>query len=229
MTRTRHCLVVTDIFGITDAIMKLSHELTQLGCAVSLIDPYQGKDVQLADEEDLYDYFLRACGHEEYLAKVSHALVAALTRAKQDIFIIGFSAGANAAWRALNKLNPLVKAHQANGRIKHFVGFYPTQIRHHLTLSPVCRSTLIFAEHEKHINVKDVMGHLSKINHTQCIKVPLHHGFMNPSSINYDQPAHVTFENMFLQYIKENPSDSHWGFLEEIQLLKRYYKPDTSA
>ncbi len=217
MTSPRHCLIFTDIFGITDAIKTLSDTLNQQGNTVSIVDPYQGVQIKSTHEVDIYQYFLEECGHEHYLAKVNNVLLAALASGNQDIFIIAFSAGASAAWKALDKINPLFKSDQANKCIKHFLGFYPTQIRHHLALTPVCRSTLIFAEREKHFNVKDVIAHLSKSEQVQCIQVPLLHGFMNPLSLNYNPQAQMIFEHMLLQNIKESPNNFHWDLLKAMK------------
>lgn len=229
MTRVRHTLMVTDIFGATDGIKSLRRQLSLQGNMVSIIEPYKGKNIPKAQEADTYRYFLNECGHEQYLAHVNHALTSALKLADQDIYIIGFSAGASAVWRALDSNHPLFNIDQHSHAIKHFMGFYPTQIRHHLALSSICKSSIIFPKSEDHFNVKDIIRHLSSNYHTRCIQTPFNHGFMNPTSKHYQHNACVDFENALLKSNTQTTNASDWQFLEDAKRLSIHYSSDTSA
>ena len=219
MTRARHTLIVTDIFGATDAVKNLSRRLKLQGNTVSIIDPYQGKKHPKGQEADIYEHFLNECGHEQYLTHVKRRLTAVLTPTNQDVFMIGFSAGASAAWRALDRTRALFKTDENSQLIKHFTGFYPTQIRHYLGLSSICKSSFIFPKHENHFDVKDAIGHLSSGHHTRCLQTPFDHGFMNPDSKNYQHNARIEFEKILLENNTETTNKSAWQFLKNAKRL----------
>lgn len=187
-TNTINIIIVTDIFGINQHIntlvKTLSHHLSK---AIKIIDPYNGSKQYFNDDEKAYQAFINHCGHQQYADKVSEAL----KQLAADTIVIGFSAGASAAWENTQEKNYKY--------LKHMIGFYPSQIRNQLDVVPSCEVTLIFPNKEPHFNLEQIIYTLSKNKNVQCIKTIYQHGFMNPSSKNYSAIAAQFFlENLSL-------------------------------
>ena len=60
---TTHVLVLSDIFGLCAGLKRLLADLSQAGADVQLVDPYQGKRRQFADEASAYAEYIAQCGH----------------------------------------------------------------------------------------------------------------------------------------------------------------------
>lgn len=179
-------LIVSDIFG-------QQHDLDDFACSLKcnepiiFIDPYQGRYHHFTNEEHAYQTFLQHCGHDDY-ANIICDILNNITNNNTAIMIIAFSAGASATWRALARLS-LNK--QAN--IKYFVGFYPSQIRHHLNLTVNYPTRLFFPQQEMLFSVDSVINVLKKKPSIRCIKTVYLHGFMNPLSINFNLQAKLLY------------------------------------
>ena len=177
-----HIIIITDIFGLTKDTDLLAASLSTEQARVTVIDPYEGNKQQFVNEHAAYDTFMTRCGHERYIS----AVASAIELSEGEVVLLGFSAGASAAWKAIDQLsNPL---------IKHYIGFYPSQIRNHLDVIPCCPVTLIFPCEERHFEVDDVIAALSSLKQVNCIKTSFYHGFMNSLSDNFSLTA-ATFFN----------------------------------
>jgi len=167
-------LIVSDIFGVSTHLEELKRAFTDAGNSCRIIDPYDGKPQLFSDEQSAYEAFISSCGHKLY----SEHVCAVLTASKKKVCLLGFSAGASAAWSALKKLsNPEI--------VEQLIGFYPSQIRNQLDFTPSCKSLFIFPRAEPHFDLDEVISVLSKNPKVKCIKTDMKHGFMNPSSKNY--------------------------------------------
>lgn len=164
-------LLVTDIFGVCAGLSRLLQDLTPVDAAVQLIDPYQGKRQQFADEAQAYAAYSAQCGHDTYAATVQQALQNA---ARPFDVAIGFSAGATALWRALAQADA--------GLVKQAVLFYPGQIHQHLALTPAVQMQVIFGHSEPHFAVADICNQLQQKPGVTAVSTDYAHGFMNPAS-----------------------------------------------
>lgn len=99
---------------------------------------------------------------------------------------MGFSAGAAATYKALNDFS---SDSEQMKTIRHLIGFYPGQIRHHLDITPGCPVTLVFPRSEQHFDLDKVIDSLAKKANIRCIRAPFAHGFMNPLSASYHKRA----------------------------------------
>ncbi|GIU07687.1 dienelactone hydrolase family protein [Shewanella morhuae] len=180
-------LILTDIFGVTADIIRLVGSINNEHVIVEIVDPYDGEIKCFVNEHSAYETFLKECGHERYFDKIHYAVSSSV----EDLVIIGFSAGASAAWRVMDccfKAAPL-----------HFIGFYPGQIRNHLNVIPQYPCTLIFPNHEEHFNVSQVSDVLSKVDKVYCINTEFGHGFMNPLSAHYSSRGADAFNAVINQ------------------------------
>ncbi len=172
-----HVIIATEIFGINPAVESLAEDLKNADTEVSIVDPYDGVEQKFECEQDAYDQFIGDCGHDGFYSRIE----ARLLQADQATILIGFSVGASAGWRVL--------AGDSGNLIQHFVGFYPTQIRHHLDIDPACPSSLIFPAREEHFELDPVIDRLSSKAQVKCHKTDYLHGFMNPQSMNFEASA----------------------------------------
>ncbi|MCZ4279597.1 dienelactone hydrolase family protein [Kiloniella laminariae] len=170
-------LLITDIWGRSPETEKLEQKLRGVDYDVQQLDSYQGETRSFACEADAYAAFMADCGHEVYAALVEEAVREVSQQSATKLVLLGFSAGASAAWR--------VAGSESKHPIHHLAGFYPGQIRNSLELSPSCPVTLVFPRVEEHFSVDAVIAELEKKPDVVCFKSAGEHGFMNPLSRNY--------------------------------------------
>jgi len=174
-------IIATDIFGIGEYTEELYNVLRDSAESVEIISPYSGNKMDFINEHEAYEYFINKCGHAHFSSLIDKAILST----SEQVYLIGFSAGASAIWHAIgtNKYSTLIK----------FYGFYPSQIRNNLNLSPSCASIIIFPYSEKNFDVQLVSEKISKNHKVACEITNLPHGFMNPQSKNYNPEAKRTF------------------------------------
>lgn len=176
--------MVTDIFGLTDHLLKLQKRINDSGYDCEVVDPYLGVNRQLTSEPLAYQTFMAECGHEHYCDLVKSKVEAS----NSPNVVIGFSAGASAVWKILDKVK-----HDA---ILHFIGFYPSQIRHHLDVCPSSPVSLIFPAVEAHFDVNAVIEHLSQKPLVMISLTQYFHGFINFYSSAYNELASEQYVNL---------------------------------
>jgi dienelactone hydrolase len=179
-------ILVTDIFGKTPALVKLSEELN----AKIIVDPYAGVDMAFKDEAEAYSYFMENVGFEDYLSillKMTESITSAST-------LIGFSIGASIIWK-LSENNSVKNVNRA-------ICYYGSQIRNFKKVNPLFEVELIFPKEEFHFDVLELQNELSKKENVKTTKVDYLHGFMNLYSTNYNQFAY----NEQLNWLRINAS-----------------------
>ncbi|ALO42012.1 hypothetical protein [Pseudoalteromonas phenolica] len=177
-------LIVSDIFGFTN---QLKSFCAQFSGEVKIISPYDvSTPLNELQEQLMYDKFINRLGHDGYADKVQEALI----NFSPD-YIIAFSAGATAAWRAL-AMTPLK-------RVQKMIAFYPGQIRHFTSLNPNCHVDIYFPEAEQHFDIKPVIVALKTIPCLHVIKSRYKHGFMNELSENFNRDAYQHYSQICLK------------------------------
>jgi len=174
-------IIITDIYGVTDAVNTLREALCADAISAIVLDPYEGFIKNFASEKSAYQAFLQECGHQQYVAKVRDLLKGMPGKT----VLLGFSAGASAAWKAVDILE---------SKVSHVIGFYPSQIRNHLDVEPLCPVTLVFPRYEQHFDVELCIAQIAKIEQVQCIQTEYLHGFMNPLSVNFNAQGRSFFD-----------------------------------
>jgi len=167
-------VLVSDVFGKTPALVQLSEALN----GKVIVDPYDGKDMNFANEAEAYAYFMAEVGFEVYLAKLKKALVPSQSVST----LIGFSIGASLVW----KLSESVDC----DLVKRATCFYGSQIRNLTEVAPKIDIELIFPKSEPHFNVSELIVNLSKTPRVTTTQVDYLHGFMNFYSDNFNQQAY---------------------------------------
>lgn len=179
-------VIAADIFGETRHLQQWSRTLADDETKVTIVSLDGEINNDCIDESALYSKFVELGGVEAYSLKI----VELLGSIDKDVFIIGFSAGAAACWRAL--------AEETNSNLQSFVGFYPGQIRHYLDLKATIDTHLIFPKQEKHFDLAPVVKSLKSDPLCRCYESPYNHGFMNPMSDGFDEIGHQGYTQLVL-------------------------------
>lgn len=162
-------LVVTDVFGATPEVQRLARAIA--GERAVVVDPYGGRDPGFTDDAAAYRHFQAEDGPRRLEALV-RGLVTPDTR------LIGFSAGAAAAWRVLAEA-------PAGGAVL----FYGSRIRDALDLVPQCPVEVVLPTHEDHVDVGALGAALEAVARVTVTRTPWRHGFLNPRSTGWDAGA----------------------------------------
>lgn len=168
-------ILVTDVFGKTPALIKLSEELN----AKVIVDPYNGLDMGFTNEAEAYSYFVDNVGFAAYLSKllkVTESVSAVCT-------LIGFSIGASVIWK--------LSEQQTVKNVKYGICYYGSQIRNFQEVNPLFELQLIFPKSEPHFDVLQLQTALSEKQNVKISKVAYLHGFMNLYSSNYSYAAYI--------------------------------------
>ncbi|MEZ7198619.1 dienelactone hydrolase family protein [Pseudodesulfovibrio karagichevae] len=169
-------ILATEIWGRTPHTDVLAALLRPHADRVTVADPYDGRDPHFSSEEQAYAAYLDHGGLTPYARRVK----ALAKQAARPVLLIGFSAGAGAAWAAVCTQGlPLLRA----------CCFYGSAIRTMADRTPLAPVDLIFPDHEPHFDVDELAATLQAEPLVTCRRADAGHGFMNPLSENYDETA----------------------------------------
>jgi dienelactone hydrolase len=175
-------IIVTDIFGITPALIKLSDKLN----AKSIVDPYNGINMDFKSELEAYSYFTENVGLDNYLAE----LIKVVDETTNNSALLGFSIGASIIWRLSEKLSEQAfkKSSETlpSSKVKYAICYYGSQIRHFTTINPHFPVELIFPKTEQHFDLLKLQQSLSNKPNVTITNTNFYHGFMNTHSSNYN-------------------------------------------
>jgi len=211
--------LVTDIFGITSALLAMVNTLNKAlpdsSPLIHIIDPYQGQNMNFEDEAAAYAHFTEEVGLEKYTQHLYSILVLAnktrlsktppattqttqspidqslLLSKQQQSTVIGFSMGASAIWALSDK---------SDLNIDQAFYFYGSQIRHSMDINPIRKGTVILPISEPHFDVNALQLKLEEKNMLSVIRCAYYHGFMNLHSTNFNQHAY----NHYTHWLSEN-------------------------
>lgn len=181
-------VLVTDIFGQGESVEGLAKWLSTLNYDVVLCDPYSAKVHTFDDEAHAYRHFIAACGHELYAKKLAKLVSQVSPEA-----IIGFSAGASAAWRLAG----------SDLACENILCFYPSQIAKFKHLIPQVNTHLVLPCREPHFDVLDVVNHLhvQQLSNLTVTVSEFEHGFMNPQVPAYQLAAETFGKQVMTDWI----------------------------
>jgi dienelactone hydrolase len=190
---TTRVLVLTDIFGLCAGLERLLADLRQAGAVFQVIDPYQEKRQQFADEAQAYAAYIAQCGHDAYAAITTQAVQSSVQ--PYDI-ALGFSAGATALWRALATCD--------STKVKQAQLFYPGQIHQHIELIPKVPLQLVFGHSEPHFDVAAVCAQLQAKPGVSAQHTHFEHGFMNPASHAFNEQGYQHYARLIVRALCSN-------------------------
>ena len=164
-------VIVTDIFGKTQALAELANKISKNHL---IVDPYDGQNRMFHTERDAYEYFTSNIGLENY----SKHLLNYLIKLDSSVNLVGFSIGAAAIWNLSGVLGA--------SHINKAICFYGSQIRNNRKVDPLFPVTLVFPKAEKHFSVSKLSSELRTRKRVKIRQVPYFHGFMNKCSTNFN-------------------------------------------
>lgn len=167
---TPRLLVITDIFGVGPGLSALTEKLAP-HYQVEVLDPYKGKAKDFADEGEAYHAFIEEMGHQEYFEQLKCRLL----QLDSQVYLVGFSAGCGALWRASAD-------EDCAPAIKGALGFYGNPVREWTHLLPKVPVSLVYPEREAHFSVPELVTELSGTQNLNLEVWRQQHGFMNAQS-----------------------------------------------
>lgn len=170
-------VIVSDVFGITPALIKLKEKL---GVTI-IIDPYNGKSMDFKNEAEAYSCFIAKIGLDNYISIVLKALASLDGKTT----LIGFSIGASAIWR--------ISLTNKNNFIKQAFCFYGSQIRNFTQIDPCFKINLLFPKSEPHFDVVELIKKLEAKANVKITQVEYLHGFMNYYSNNFNKTGYQRY------------------------------------
>ncbi len=182
-------IVVSDIFGKTPALERLSYQIQK---NVVIFDPYDGKLMDFKTEKVAYAFFTEQVG----LGLYTEQLKAFIAAQVDPIHLIGFSVGASAIWN--------LSAYDEFDNIKMASCYYGSQIRRNAAIEPVFPMELIFPTMEKHFSINEVIERLSQSPNLVLRQTQYYHGFMNELSVNFDRQAYKNEIKLLSEYAYKN-------------------------
>lgn len=194
-----HIVVLSDIFGHTDALSHLVEQLQngleakQAVTSFAILTPYKDTAVEetptFINEAEAYEYFVEHSSIDKYSQLLASYLddftQTAVVQEHTTICIIGFSVGASALWSYAGTFNNQDRSCLQSTKILGF-GYYSSQIRKMTDLSPSFPLEFVFPKHEPHFCIKQVIESIKTNQNLTCRIVDAEHGFMNQYSNNFD-------------------------------------------
>ncbi len=165
-------IILHEIYGINEFIKAQCQKFIEAGYDVFCPNMINKLSFSYKEAIEAYDFFIKNIGFERY-QEVS-TLVNQLNNKYDDVFIIGFSAGATIAWRCCE-----------NSLCSGIVACYGSRIRDYTDLNPACPTLLLFAK-EDSFDVHAVAGQLRNKQNLSIIEADARHGFLDCYSKYYD-------------------------------------------
>jgi dienelactone hydrolase len=172
-------IIVSDVFGITAALLKLKDEIG----ANTIIDPYKGECMDFENEDEAYSCFMNDVGLDNYASEVFKNTESL----NCETILIGFSIGASVIWKSSVK--------NESNYIQQAFCFYGSQIRNAIEIEPCFKINLVFPKSELHFDVTELIKNLETKPNVKISQVDYLHGFMNYHSSNFNHVGykeHIT-------------------------------------
>jgi hypothetical protein len=189
LNNKKSVLVVSDIFGISDAFLLLLEDIN-VSKQAFVVSPYQQPQTFFQNEQQAYQCFKDNGGMHNYIKNLTEVLLAN-TGIKQ---IIGFSAGAAAIYNVMSNLE--LKNIQ-------LTLFYPAQIRHFVDKYPSSPCHIIFPESEPHFSLPDIVKTLKLYSQLTIEQNFYQHGFMNKGSKAFNKQAYSHYCQMLRKQLSK--------------------------
>ncbi len=173
-----HRIIVSDIFGKTKSLEKISDSLSG---TVEIFDPYDSVSMNFKTEQEAYAHFSSEVGLEKYTEKLKEYLL----NLKKPVSLLGFSVGASAIWK--------LSAEQEIVNVLGSVCFYSSQIRHYREIVPQFPVQLVFPSDENSFSITELIEQLKKNKRVKIHQAPYLHGFMNFHSPNFTPYAYALY------------------------------------
>ena len=179
-------ILLHEIYGRNDFMNMLCRKYRDLGFRVYCPDLNRGRVFDYRETDAAYAHFYAnrdAC-------RSVWALLDRLKPRYENVFLVGYSAGAALAWRC-----------SENPNCSGVVACYGSRIRDYLSVMPKCPVLLIFAGRDC-FDVDAAAKALESAPNTEVAVFPSEHGFLNPDSGRYDAALAGEAESRVRRFLK---------------------------
>jgi dienelactone hydrolase len=177
-------LIVSDIFGRTNALDDLADYFEEKKIQTEILDPYHRRYMHFENENQAYRAFHAEIGLGNYIDLLKQKLTG---KKPEKTVILGFSVGASAIWAVSHH----IEAEPFKG-----VCFYSSQIRNYMEIKPKIKIELYFAKAEPAYDVDAIISKLEVNNNVTCFKTKFMHGFMNERSKNFNEDGFLKYREI---------------------------------
>lgn len=184
-------IVLHEIYGINPHIEWICEHYLAAGYDVLCPDFVKLRDCfDYRREAEAYQYFVKHVGFPSMVHEVKTILMKARTDYK-NVFLLGFSVGATAAWICSETENA------ADGAIC----YYGSKIRDYLHITPKCPTLLIFAREEKSFNVSELAYAIREKQFANVHVLNGKHGFSDPFSKHFKEQSQQIAQNLVDEFL----------------------------
>lgn len=168
-------IVLHEIYGVNRFIEEQCHKYIEDGYDVYCPNLLGRHPFSYDEAKAAYEFFAQNVGFQVY-ERINN-LVIQLKEEYDNVFILGFSAGATIAWRCCE-----------NSLCSGIVACYGSRIRDYTDLRSSCPTLLLFAK-EDSFNVSDTIQKLKNTPNLLITELEAEHGFMDFYSEHYSHQA----------------------------------------
>jgi dienelactone hydrolase len=181
-------VILHEIYGINRHIREVCRKYSAAGYDVYCPDLLAGRSFNYAQQQDAYEFFMKAAGFEVY--RSINDVTRQLRPKYRKIILLGFSAGATVAWRCTE-----------SGLCDGIIGCYGSRIRDYTELTPRCPALLIFADQEQSFDAASLATELKSKPNVTAVLLNGSHGFCDPFSAAYHPVSAAEAERLILDFL----------------------------
>lgn len=170
--RKNAIILLHEIYGVNQFVKEQYKKFVEDGYDVFCPNMIHRASFSYDESIEAYDFFMKNVGFEAY--KEINGFVNKLKDKYDNVFIIGFSAGATIAWRC-----------SENSSCSGIVACYGSRIRDYTEINPICPTLLIFAKKDS-FDVHALTCQLLDKKHLTALEFDAGHGFLDPHSKQYN-------------------------------------------
>jgi dienelactone hydrolase len=183
-------IVLHEIYGINRHILSVFNQYGNLGYDVYCPDLiHRAFPFDYCQQEEAYQHFKTNIGFD--VCSEIEGLLKKLRETHRVIILIGFSIGATIAWRC-----------SESGLCDGIIGYYGSRIRDYLTITPKCRTLLIFAEQEVSFSPRELDFTSEQKEHVSMTILNGRHGFCDMYSDHFDPVSAVEAQRLTDAFIE---------------------------
>ena len=184
-------IVLHEIYGINPHIKWVCEHYLAAGYDILCPNFVKSRDYfDYSREGVAYQYFVKHIGFPSMVDEVQTVLMKARTDYK-NVFLLGFSIGATAAWICSGTENMSAGV----------ICYYGSRIRDYQNVTPKCPALLIFAKEEKSFDVSELTCGLGQKQFVDINVLEGKHGFSDPFSKHFNEKSQQIAQNLVDEFL----------------------------
>lgn len=194
MERKEYAVIVLhEIYGVNPHIKWVCEQYLAAGYDVLCPNFVKSGDYfDYCKEGDAYQYFIDHIGFDSVTEEFEKIFNKAHSNYKQ-IFLLGFSVGATAAWICSGLENT----------VDGVICYYGSRIRDYQFINPKCPVLLIWAKEEESFNVSELANTLREKHFVNIHMLNGKHGFSDPFCKNYNEQWQKIAQDLVDEFLRD--------------------------